>query len=260
MRVIIAVLTQRASQSVIALPLLLWQFHDGLGFLTNHGVLSNTFEASLQTVNPKLTLPYWDFTIETSSAGASGDTSAYQSQTKTPIFQESWFGSVDHTDDMVSMLLLPKASERGSLKCMCGFMFLRERPTYRTDGRRPRLRPLAKYRQFTGCGREIKSGVCVPTNDGPALGAHLLVRFVYTRLQIRPGFPKYVPYVRLPPTSGEGRPLGLHRDPEDEKEQPWRCRAGRVQQAPGTMERQRPSVSTEHGTSMRRGGAFFTPG
>lgn len=144
MRVIIAVLTQRASQSFIALPLLLWQFHDGLGFLTNHGVLSNTFEASLQTVNPKLTLPYWDFTIETSSAGASGDTSAYQSQTKTPIFQESWFGSVDHTDDMVSMLLLPKASERGSLKCMCGFMFLRERPTYRTDGRRPRLRPLAK--------------------------------------------------------------------------------------------------------------------
>lgn len=109
----------------------LWQFHDGLGFLTNHGVLSNTFEASLQTVNPKLTLPYWDFTIETSSAGVSGDNSGYQPQTNTPIFQESWFGTVDHTDDMVSSgwvvgcvrLPLPKAS-KGS-PCVQAYVRLR---------------------------------------------------------------------------------------------------------------------------------------
>ncbi|CAM9999705.1 unnamed protein product, partial [Ectocarpus fasciculatus] len=75
-------------------------FHDGLGFLTNHAVISNTFEASLQTVNPKLTLPYWDFTIETSSSGSNGE-DAFQPQTKSELFQESWFGTVDPTDNMV---------------------------------------------------------------------------------------------------------------------------------------------------------------
>ncbi|CBN79226.1 ortho-aminophenol oxidase [Ectocarpus siliculosus] len=75
-------------------------FHDGLGFLTSHIVITNTFEASLQAVNPKLTLPYWDFTIETSTAGTKGD-GGYQSQTKSDLFQESWFGTADPTDGQV---------------------------------------------------------------------------------------------------------------------------------------------------------------
>ncbi|CAM9212040.1 unnamed protein product [Hapterophycus canaliculatus] len=83
-----------------ASPLECDHFHDGLGFLTNHAIVSNTFEASLQAVNPKLTLPYWDFTIET-AAGESGDGSVEQPQTKSPLFQDSWFGSVDPTDDQV---------------------------------------------------------------------------------------------------------------------------------------------------------------
>ncbi|CAM9599920.1 unnamed protein product, partial [Hapterophycus canaliculatus] len=77
-------------------------FHEGLGFLTNHAVVSNTFEASLQAVNPKLTLPYWDFTIENSSAGGSGDGSVNQPQTKSPLFQNSWFGTSDPRDNQVS--------------------------------------------------------------------------------------------------------------------------------------------------------------
>lgn len=54
--------------------------------------------------------------------------------------------------------------------------------------------------------------------------------------------------------------MGLHRDPANEREQPWRCRAGRVQQAPGTLERQRPSVSTEHPCEVEggEGGGAFT--
>ncbi|CAM9241247.1 unnamed protein product, partial [Hapterophycus canaliculatus] len=39
-------------------------FHDGIGFLTSHSLISNTFEFSLQAVNPKLSLPYWDWTID----------------------------------------------------------------------------------------------------------------------------------------------------------------------------------------------------
>ncbi|CAN0324516.1 unnamed protein product, partial [Laminaria digitata] len=42
-------------------------FHDGLGFLVTHSLITNTFEFSLQLVNPKLTVPYWDFTMETTS-------------------------------------------------------------------------------------------------------------------------------------------------------------------------------------------------
>ena len=35
-----------------------------LGFLTHHLALTNSFEASLRSVDPSVTLPYWDFTIE----------------------------------------------------------------------------------------------------------------------------------------------------------------------------------------------------
>ncbi|CAM9718956.1 unnamed protein product, partial [Hapterophycus canaliculatus] len=79
-------------------------FHDGLGFLTSHGLLSNTFENSLQHVNPKLTLPYWDFTIESSTTGAEATKDLddmFGSTIKTPLFQESWFGSTDPTSQTV---------------------------------------------------------------------------------------------------------------------------------------------------------------
>ena len=80
------------------------QFHDGLGFLTNHAFLSNTFEASLQQVNPKLTLPYWDFTIESSSSSASVDEEGgvpFANGSRTPVLQPSWFGTSDPKDNMV---------------------------------------------------------------------------------------------------------------------------------------------------------------
>ena len=39
-------------------------FHEGTGFITHHLALTNTFEAALRAVDPSVTLPYWDFTIE----------------------------------------------------------------------------------------------------------------------------------------------------------------------------------------------------
>ena len=36
--------------------------HDGLGFLTTHVALTAFFERGLQAVNPKVTVPYWDYT------------------------------------------------------------------------------------------------------------------------------------------------------------------------------------------------------
>lgn len=84
------------------------QFHDGLGFLLSHTILTNTFESSLQLVNPKLTVPYWDFTIETSSSRSElFDPSKPTS--RSPLLQESWFGGYDEEDYIVSY-------QRGSLK------------------------------------------------------------------------------------------------------------------------------------------------
>ncbi|CAM9875490.1 unnamed protein product, partial [Ectocarpus sp. 12 AP-2014] len=74
-------------------------FHEGLGFLTSHSMLTNTFEYSLQQVNPKLTVPYWDFTVESIEAEIAGDDN--EITINSPLFQESWFGTADPVDNVV---------------------------------------------------------------------------------------------------------------------------------------------------------------
>lgn len=69
--------------------------------MTNHAMITNTFEASLQAVNPKLALPYWDFTIESSSAGGVFGEAVSSAQDYSEVFQPSWFGSYDPSDYMV---------------------------------------------------------------------------------------------------------------------------------------------------------------
>lgn len=71
--------------------------------MTNHAVISNTFESSLQQVNPKLSLPYWDFTIEGSSAGGVFGESVSSAQEFSEVFSPAWFGSYDPEDNMVSV-------------------------------------------------------------------------------------------------------------------------------------------------------------
>lgn len=61
----------------------------------------------MQQVNPKLTLPYWDFTIESSSTGVAaykGLDNVFGSEIKTPLFQDSWFGTADPATNMVRRL------------------------------------------------------------------------------------------------------------------------------------------------------------
>ena len=76
------------------------QFHDGLGFLVSHSLITNTFEFSLQLVNPKLTVPYWDFTIETTTA-TDLEYDPSQPNTRTELLSPSWFGSADLGDGLV---------------------------------------------------------------------------------------------------------------------------------------------------------------
>lgn len=65
--------------------------HDGLGFLTLHGALTLDFEKAMQLVDPMLSMPYWDFTIDSHAVLVSGTVSSwYESQ----VFDDDWFGSV----------------------------------------------------------------------------------------------------------------------------------------------------------------------
>jgi len=45
-----------------------WQdadhIHEGLGFIPQHIKITNIFETSMQSVDPSISLPYWDFTID----------------------------------------------------------------------------------------------------------------------------------------------------------------------------------------------------
>lgn len=70
--------------------------HDGLGFLTLHVALSQRFEQALQAVTPRMSLPYWDFTIDEYHARAKGgngnlETLIFESE----VWQPDWFGTAD---------------------------------------------------------------------------------------------------------------------------------------------------------------------
>lgn len=76
--------------------------------MLSHVLMTNTFEYSLQRVNPKLSLAYWDFTIETSSSSADQASAVDQDghdvfPIKTPVFQESWYGETDPATHMVNI-------------------------------------------------------------------------------------------------------------------------------------------------------------
>lgn len=73
-------------------------------------MLTNTFEHSLQLVNPKLALPYWDYTIDAAAGHSTdGPGSDFQDtagdvepQRLSPLFTSSWFGSSDPVDKQAS--------------------------------------------------------------------------------------------------------------------------------------------------------------
>jgi len=70
------------------------QFHEGTGFITHHLAMGLAFEASLRAVDPSVTLPYWDFTIEGEKIQNAGQNPSYFMEFS-PAFTADWFGSVD---------------------------------------------------------------------------------------------------------------------------------------------------------------------
>lgn len=69
-------------------------FHEGTGFISSHLGLTNTFEMSMRAVDPSVTLPYWDFTIEGEKITRAGRKPSYMLEL-TPVFGSDWFGDVE---------------------------------------------------------------------------------------------------------------------------------------------------------------------
>jgi hypothetical protein len=73
------------------------QFHEGSGFFTHHFAITQSFEAALRSVDPSVTLPYWDFTIEGQEITDAGEIPSYFLEI-TPFLNDKWFGSTDEND------------------------------------------------------------------------------------------------------------------------------------------------------------------
>ena len=76
-------------------------FHEGSGFLTHHLALTNSFEASLRAVDPSVTLPYWDFSIEGEAIVKAGQKPSYMLEIS-PFFSQEWFGATDESNHIVN--------------------------------------------------------------------------------------------------------------------------------------------------------------
>jgi len=68
-------------------------WHQGAGFVTSHMAYSLMFEQTLQAINPSLTLPYWDFTLESTF---------YEADTwrNSAVFSPDWFGNASPNNEL----------------------------------------------------------------------------------------------------------------------------------------------------------------
>ena len=72
-------------------------WHEGSGFLMHHLAMTTSFDAAMRAVDPSVTLPYWDFTIEGQAIANARQTPTYMSQVS-PVFSDTWFGAVDESN------------------------------------------------------------------------------------------------------------------------------------------------------------------
>jgi hypothetical protein len=90
------------------------EVHEGTGFFTHHSAFGNVFEMSVRTVDPSVTIPYWDFTIEGQEIYNSQRPPSYLKEI-TPIFSDTWFGDVDEKGHIIDSrwahIAMPKQLE-----------------------------------------------------------------------------------------------------------------------------------------------------
>lgn len=65
-------------------------WHDGAGILTHHVAITLQFEQSLQVIDPSISLPYWEYTM---------DGYKYDEWTSSPMFRPDWFGEASPSNE-----------------------------------------------------------------------------------------------------------------------------------------------------------------
>jgi len=68
-------------------------WHQGAGFVTSHIAFTLEFEQALQSIIPSVSVPYWDFTLESTFYG-SGD------WRNSPVFSDDWFGEAAPNNEL----------------------------------------------------------------------------------------------------------------------------------------------------------------
>jgi hypothetical protein len=68
-------------------------WHGGAGFVTSHVALTLMWEQALQSVNPTVAAPYWDFTLDSTFYGASDWATSF-------VFSDDWFGEASPANDL----------------------------------------------------------------------------------------------------------------------------------------------------------------
>lgn len=70
--------------------------HDGMGFLLGHNAITMEFENNLQLIDPSVTIPYWDYSIDMHVVSEyDKDFSLFY---KSPIISDDWFGPMGSSD------------------------------------------------------------------------------------------------------------------------------------------------------------------
>lgn len=63
-------------------------WHDSSGIMTKHMAFTLEMEQALQSIDPSIAIPYWDYTIDSYLYGS-------ECLKKSPVFDPDWFGSAD---------------------------------------------------------------------------------------------------------------------------------------------------------------------
>ncbi|CAM9705683.1 unnamed protein product, partial [Hapterophycus canaliculatus] len=75
-------------------------WHDDAGIMTHHVGYTLLFEQALQVVDPSVSIPYWEYTVECTSAFVRSTSAGLTDYGQSELFQEDWFGDASPENDM----------------------------------------------------------------------------------------------------------------------------------------------------------------
>ena len=74
--------------------------HDGMAFVPFHVAISMKFEKSLQAINPQVSLPYWDYSIDFENIASDYNGTYSESWFESEVWKSNWFGKIDTENNL----------------------------------------------------------------------------------------------------------------------------------------------------------------